>query len=62
MLAVEGEVDADPLVGMSSPKSDVPITPVLSEDDLKRLIEVCQGSRLKDRTDERCSSGWPTPG
>ena len=51
-LAREGELPTDPLLGMASPKSDVPVTPVLSEDDLKRLIKACQGPRLKDRRDE----------
>lgn len=51
-LAEEGEIDADPLLRVTAPKGDMPITPVLSEDDLKALVKVCQGPGLRERRDE----------
>ncbi|UXA05714.1 tyrosine-type recombinase/integrase [Mycobacterium sp. SMC-2] len=51
-LAEEGEIDSDPLLRLNAPKSDTPITPVLTEDQLRALIKACQGSGLKDRRDE----------
>lgn len=51
-LAAEGEIESDPLLRLNAPKGDMPITPVLSEDELKTLIKTCQGNRLRDRRDE----------
>lgn len=51
-LAAEGEIDADPLLRLNAPKGDIPITPVLTEDQLKALIKACQGPTLRDRRDE----------
>jgi site-specific recombinase XerD len=51
-LAAEGEIDSDPLLGLNAPKSDVPITPVLTDDELRALIKACQGQTLRDRRDE----------
>ena len=51
-LAAEGEIAADPLLRLNAPKGDIPITPVLTEDELKALIKACHGPRLRDRRDE----------
>ena len=51
-LAAEGEIPADPLLRLNAPKGDIPITPVLTEDELRALIKACQGPSLRDRRDE----------
>lgn len=51
-LAAEGEVESDPLLGLNAPKGDMPITPVLTDDELRALIKACQGKTLRDRRDE----------
>jgi site-specific recombinase XerD len=51
-LAAEGEIDADPLLKLNAPKGDIPITPVLTDEQLDALIKVCQGKSLRDRRDE----------
>jgi integrase/recombinase XerD len=48
----EGEIDSDPLLRLNAPKSDVPIPPVLMDDELRAPIKACQGQRLRDRRDE----------
>jgi integrase/recombinase XerD len=50
-LAAEGEIDSDPLLRLNAPKADTPITPVLTDDELRALIKVCEGNGLKDRRD-----------
>lgn len=51
-LAEEGETPSDPLLRLNAPKGDMPITPVLGDDELKALIKACNGNRLRDRRDE----------
>jgi site-specific recombinase XerD len=51
-LAAEGEIAEDPLLRLNAPKGDIPITPVLSDDELKALIKACQGQSLRHRRDE----------
>lgn len=51
-LAEEGEISSDPLLRLTAPKGEMPITPVLADDELKALIKACQGSALRDRRDE----------
>ena len=51
-LAAEGEIDSDPLLRLNAPKGDMPITPVLTDDELRALIKACQGQTLRDRRDE----------
>jgi site-specific recombinase XerD len=51
-LADEGEIDSDPLLRLNAPKGDMPVTPVLSDDELRALIKACQGKSLRDRRDE----------
>jgi integrase/recombinase XerD len=51
-LAEEGELDADPLVGLKPPKLDSKVVPVLSDQQLRALLAACQGPALRDRRDE----------
>jgi site-specific recombinase XerD len=51
-LVDEGELSANPLVGLKPPKADHKVVDALSDDQLKRLIKVCQGKSLQDRRDE----------
>jgi len=51
-LVAEGELDADPLDGLKPPKLDAKVVPVLSEAQLRALLDACQGKTLRDRRDE----------
>jgi integrase/recombinase XerD len=51
-LADEGEIPSDPLLRMPAPKLDQKVINPLTDDDLKRLIEVCRGRKFRDRRDE----------
>ena len=51
-LADEGELDDDPLVGIKAPKLDAKATNALTDDELRQLIQACQGTSLRDRRDE----------
>jgi len=51
-LAEEGELAADPLLGMRPPKLDQKVVPVLSDGELRRLVKACEGKTLRDRRDE----------
>jgi integrase/recombinase XerD len=59
-LAEEGEVEANPFEKMRPPKTELPVVPVLSDDELRALIKACEppvGSRsglasLRHRRDE----------
>lgn len=51
-LEEEGEIDADPLLGLKAPKLDQKVTESLAEDELRRLIRACAGSDFRDRRDE----------
>jgi integrase len=51
-LHAEGELADDPLVGMRPPKLDSKVIPVLSDDELRRLVRACEGRTLRDRRDE----------
>lgn len=51
-LAAEGELPADPLAGMRPPKLDAKVIPVLTDDQLRRLLRACEGRSLRDRRDE----------
>lgn len=61
-LAREGEIPSDPLLGVVAPKGDIPLTPVLSEDQLKALFRACDGERLRDRRDEVWCGYWLNAG
>ncbi len=51
-LVDEGELSANPLVGLKPPKADSKVVNALSDDQLRRLIKACQGKSLQDRRDE----------
>lgn len=51
-LAEEGELPADPLTGLKSPKLDQKVIEPLSDDQLKDLIHACAGTDYRDRRDE----------
>jgi integrase/recombinase XerD len=51
-LVDEGELSANPLIGLRPPKADHKVVNTLTDDDLKRLIKACQGKSLQDRRDE----------
>ena len=51
-LAQEGEVPADPFLGMKLPKVDVKVVERLSEDELRLLLKACAGKEMRDRRDE----------
>jgi integrase/recombinase XerD len=51
-LVDEGELPADPLVGLKPPKLDAKVVPVLSDDQLRALLAACQGKSFRDRRDE----------
>ena len=51
-LVDEGELDADPLLGMKQPQLDRKVVEALTDDELRGLIKACQGKSLKDRRDE----------
>jgi site-specific recombinase XerD len=47
----EGEVDADPLLGLKAPKLDTKVTESLTDDELRRLLKACDGRQFRDRRD-----------
>jgi site-specific recombinase XerD len=51
-LTDEGELDSNPLLGLKPPKTDVKVTPALTDDQLRDLIKACTGKGLVDRRDE----------
>jgi integrase/recombinase XerD len=51
-LADEGEIPADRLAGMSPPKLDAKVVPVLSDDQLRAMLTACKGPRMMDKRDE----------
>lgn len=50
-LEAEQEVDVSPMARMKPPRVDEPEVPVVSDDDLRRLIDACTGTRFEDRRD-----------
>jgi integrase len=48
----EGEIAADPLLGLTGPKLDVKVVEPFSDVELKALIDACSGRNLWDRMDE----------
>ena len=48
----EGEIDADPLVGLKPPKLHTKVTNSLTADEVRLLVKACQGSGFRDRRDE----------
>jgi integrase/recombinase XerD len=51
-LVDEGELSANPLLGLKPPKADHKVVNALTDDQLRRLIKACQGKSLQDRRDE----------
>lgn len=51
-LTEEGELDADPLVGMKQPKLDRKVVESLTDEQLQALIRACRGKGFTDRRDE----------
>jgi site-specific recombinase XerD len=47
-LAEEGELGADPFLGVKSPKLDERVIEPLTDDDLRALLKVCQVSKTTD--------------
>lgn len=50
-LLAEGEIDADPFVGLRPPRMDEKVVPALPDDDIKTLLGTCRGSGFIDRRD-----------
>jgi site-specific recombinase XerD len=53
-LADEGEIDADPFLGMKPPKLDIKVVQRLTDDELRLMLKACHGRELRDRRDEAC--------
>lgn len=51
-LADEGEVPADPLLGLKPPKLDQKIIPSLTDAESVALVKACKGPGLRERRDE----------
>lgn len=51
-LVDEDELDTDPLLGLKPPKLDTKVIPVLSDDEVARLVKACAGKTFRDRRDE----------
>ncbi|MHB1063784.1 MAG: tyrosine-type recombinase/integrase [Georgenia sp.] len=51
-LADEGELPADPLLGIKAPKLDTKVVQPLTPEGIKALIKACAGPDLRDRRDE----------
>ncbi|WGY03715.1 tyrosine-type recombinase/integrase [Nocardioides sp. QY071] len=49
-LAEEGEIDGNPFDRMRPPKVDMPVVPVLSDDQVSAMLKACQPVRAEDRT------------
>jgi site-specific recombinase XerD len=51
-LAEDGELDANPLLGVKPPKLDSKVVDALTDEQLRLLIKACAGKELIDRRDE----------
>ena len=51
-LAEEGELDANPLLGVKPPKLDSKVVDALTDEQLRLLLKACGGKELIDRRDE----------
>lgn len=51
-LTEEGEIPADPLLGLKAPKLDQPVVQPLSDDELRALLKACRGADFMDKRDE----------
>lgn len=50
-LTEEGELGANPLLGVKAPKLDQPVTEPLTDDELRALLAACRGTDLRDLRD-----------
>ena len=51
-LTEEEEIEADPFLGVKSPKIDSKVVEPLTEPQIKALIKACAGKELRDRRDD----------
>lgn len=51
-LLDEGEIEADPFLGVKAPKLDVPVITPLTDEQLGDLLKACAGTEFRDRRDE----------
>jgi len=51
-LVAEGEIETNPLAGLEPPVAQAKPVPVLSDDDLARILKACAGKEFRDRRDE----------
>lgn len=51
-LVAEGELPADPLLGIKAPKLDAKVVEPLTDDQIKALLKACTGTELRERRDE----------
>lgn len=51
-LTEETEIEADPFLGVKSPKIDTKVIEPLTEEQIKALMKACAGKTLRDRRDE----------
>jgi len=51
-LAEEGELGADPLLGLKAPKLDLKVVEPLTDEQIKALLKACAGPDLRERRDE----------
>ncbi|OSC24610.1 hypothetical protein B8W69_20920 [Mycobacterium vulneris] len=51
-LATEEGFDPDPILSLKPPKLDDRSVPDLSEDEVRKLIKVCEGTEIRDRRDK----------
>jgi site-specific recombinase XerD len=51
-LVEEGELSADPLLGLKAPKLDAKVIEPLTDDQIRALLKACSGTDLRDRRDE----------
>jgi len=51
-LVEEGEISAHPMTGLEAPTAKAKPVPVLTDEDLARLLKACAGKEFADRRDE----------
>lgn len=49
-LAEEGEIESDPFVRMRAPRVDMPVVPVLADDQIRALLKACTPPSAEERT------------
>ena len=48
----DGEIDANPLLGLTPPRLDIKVTRSLSDEQIRLLVKACDGKDFRDRRDE----------